>query len=388
MRPWLTVLEKELMDLRRDRRTMINILLLGALLGPLLAMAILMLTMKMVSDEIEKLIELPVQGAEYAPALMAYLRQHKIAVAAPLHDPVRALSQQEADAVLIIPAEFPQQLRQGSPAALELLSDHSRSRTRIVRQRIKAAISRYSATIGSLRLSLRGIDPAVNRPIITRDRDLASDSGATQILVLLPYLLIIGIMQAAMVVAADLTAGERERQTLESLLVNPVPPGQVMLGKLAANFVVSLMVLALSLTGFVLGSRLIAASELGMDLQWGAIPLLILALAPLTFLFAALMTFVAAFARTVKEAQTYLTLLVLAAIVPSMIQMLMQMKVAGLQLLIPIWSHNYLVNELLRGESMAATDWVLPALGAICAGGVFTLFAARLYNRPGLIFST
>ncbi len=386
MKPWLIVSRKELKDLFRDRRTMINILVLGALLGPVLAMGVLLLAVKMITDEAEKTIELPVQGAEHAPLLLDYLRSSKIRVADAVNEPEAAVRAQEVDAVLVIEPEFPRQLREGRPAQLTLMSDHSRTRTRIVRQRIEAAIEAYSAAVGNLRLSLRGVDPAITQVMVVHDRDLSRKGSDAQMLAFLPYLLIIGIMQAAMVVAADLTAGERERQSLEPLMANPVAPEQFMIGKLATNVLISLAVLSLSLAGFAVGTRVVDLGDTGITFSLASIPVLLLFLAPLAFFFAALMSFVGAFARTVKEAQTYLGLLVLAALTPSMIQMVLQSKVQAVELLLPVWSHNYLINEVLRGESLNLVQWVLPSVGALLVGGVFAVLAGRLYRRPNFIF--
>lgn len=386
MKPWRIVFRKELKDLFRDRRTMINILVLGALLGPVLAMGVLLLAVKMITDEAEKTIELPVQGAEYAPVLLDYLRSSKIRVADGLAEAEAAVRAQEVDAVLVIDPEFPQQLREGRPAQLTLLSDHSRTRTRIVRQRIETAIEAYSSAVGNLRLSLRGVDPAITQVMVLHDRDLSKKGADAQMLAFLPYLLIIGIMQAAMVVAADLTAGERERQSLEPLMANPVAPEQFMGGKLAANLAISLAVLALSLAGFAAGTRVVDLGDTGIVFSLASIPVLLVFLVPLAFFFAALMSFVGAFARTVKEAQTYLGLLVLAALTPSMMQMVLQSKVQGLELLLPVWSHNYLINEVLRGESLTLIQWLLPSAGTLFAGGLLALLAGRLYRKPNFIF--
>jgi sodium transport system permease protein len=386
MKPWLVVFRKELKDLSRDRRTMTNILVLGALLGPVLAMGLLMITLKMVADEVEKTIELPVQGAGHAPVLLEYLESFRIRVIDPVNDPAAAVRRQDVDAVLVIPEDFGKRLREGRPAGLTLMSDHSRTRARIARSRIENAIEGYSGAIGSLRLSLRGVDPAISQVMTLHDRDLSRGGSETAMLSFLPYLLIIGIMQAAMVVAADLTAGERERQSLEPLMANPVAPEQFMAGKLAVNVLISLAVLLLSLGGFALGSRMVDLGEAGLQFSLWSIPVLLVLLSPLAFMFAAVMSFVGAFAHTVKEAQTYLSLLVLAALMPSMLQMVLQSRVQGPELLLPVWSHNYLINEVLRGETLGLLEWLLPSLGALLAGSLFAWLAGRLYRKPGFIF--
>ncbi len=386
MNPWLIVTHKELRDLLRDRRTLINILVLGALLGPLLAMGMLTLAVKMISDESEKVIELPVQGAKHAPQLIRYLTDSGIKILPSPDDAAQLIRQQKADAVLVIDARFAQNLRAGHTATLVLMADHSRSRTTITRQRISNTLNLYANSIGRLRLSLRGVDPDISQVLIVQDQDLSPGDNDARLLEFLPYLLIIGIMQAAMVVAADLTAGERERLSLEPLMTNPVAPEQFMLGKLAANLLICLAVLALSLGGFFFGSRIVDLGDLGIRFPATAIPLLLLFLTPMAFMFAALMSFVGAFAHTVKEAQTYLSLLVLAALVPTMIQMLLQTQVHSWELLLPIWSHNYLINEILRGASLSLSQWLLPSLGALGAGSLFANLAGRLYRKPEFIF--
>lgn len=386
MNAWLVVARKETKDLFRDRRTMINILVLGALLGPVLAMGVLLLAVKMVTDQAEKTIELPVQGAEHAPLLLDYLRSSRIRVVEAVANPEAAVRAQEVVAVLVIDEAFPRQLREGRPAQLTLLSDHSRTKTSIARQRIEAAIEGYSATVGNLRLSLRGVDPSITQVMVVHNRDVSSKGSGAFMLAFLPYLLIIGIMQATMVIAADLTAGERERQSLEPLMANPVAPQQFMVGKLATNVLISLAVLTLSLAGFAVGTRVVDLGETGISFSLMSIPVLLVFLSPLAFFFAALMSFVGAFARTVKEAQTYLSLLVLAALTPSMIQMVLQSKVQGMELLLPVWSHNYLINEVLRGESLTAMQWMVPGAGALLVGGLFAFLAGRLYRKPNFIF--
>ncbi|WP_419597598.1 hypothetical protein, partial [Thiolapillus sp.] len=131
--------------------------------------------------------------------------------------------------------------------------------------------------------------------------------------------------------------------------------------------------------GFAAGTRMIDLGDTGITFSLLSIPVLLLFLSPLAFFFAA-------FARTVKEAQTYLGLLVLAALTPSMIQMVLQSKVQNLELLLPIWSHNYLINEVLRGEPLSLAQWTLPSAGALLAGGLLAALAGRLYRKPDFIF--
>lgn len=387
MKPWWIVLKKEVRDVLRDKRSTSNIFLM-ALLGPAMAIGMLVFMSNLMLEEIERTIFLPVQGAEYAPQLLNYVQASNIQILPPLEDPVAGVQNRDAAAMLIIPSDFAEKFRQGSPASVELLTDHALTKSKIISQRISAAIRTYSLSIGTLRLKLRGVDPDIAHPVMIRDRDVSrGNSGkSTSLLSMLPYLLIIGIMSATMIVATDLLAGERERQSLEPLLTNPVAVEQIMTGKLAANVFLGVAALLLSLMGFYVGSRLFSIDALGLQLSGAAIVQLLPLFLPLVFMFSAINTFLAAFARSVKEAQSYLSIVMIAALIPSMAAMVLQAKVAGVQLLLPIWSHNYLANKLLGGESLSTLEWLIPTTGALIAGLFFSLLAARLYNRPRLIF--
>lgn len=387
MTAWLIVLKKELIDVLRDKRSTSNILLM-ALLGPALALGMLTFMSNMILQETEKTIQLPVQGAEYAPQLLEYIRASNIEILPAVEDPLGSVQNRESAAVLMIPEDFAARFRQGNAASVELLTDHALTKSSVVRQRISAAIKTWSLSIGMLRLKLRGVDPDIANPVMIRDRDVSKGSSgrSKSLLSMLPYLLIIGILSATMIVATDLLAGERERQSLEPLLTNPVAPEQIMAGKLGANALLGMAALGLSLAGFYAGSRLFSMEALGLQLAGGAILQLLPLFLPLVFMFAAIMTFLAAFARSVKEAQSYLSIVLVAAMIPSMVAMLLQAKVTGAQLLLPVWSHNYLANKLLGGEALGVSEWIVPAAGALAIGLVFSFLSARLYNRPGLIF--
>ncbi len=387
MTPWVIVLKKELTDVLRDKRSTSNIFMM-ALLGPAMAIGMLVFMSNLVLEEVEKTIFLPVQGAEQAPQLLNYLQASNIRILPPLADPITGVQNRDAAAVLIISPDFAEKFRQGYPASVELLTDHALTKSTIISRRISAAINTYSLSIGTLRLKLRGVEPDIARPVMIRDRDVSRGSSgrSKSMLSMLPYLLIIGILSATMIVATDLLAGERERQSLEPLLTNPVAVEQIMAGKLATNVVLGMAALLLSLMGFYMGSRLFSIDALGLQLSGKAIIQLLPLFLPLVFMFAAINTFLAAFARSVKEAQSYLTIVMIVALIPSMAAMALQARVTDVQLLLPIWSHNYLANNVLGGVPLSAQEWLMPALGALATGLFFSLMAARLYNRPRLIF--
>lgn len=391
MKNWRAVLVvtwKELIDLSRDKRSLSNVFLMGALLGPFLAMGMLAMSLQMVIDEAEKTLLIPASGVEYAPELVRYLKQRDIELVASKTLEVQ-VTEQRYEVALRIPEDFSGKMQSGSPAVIELIYDEVRTKSTVQKRRLQDAVAGFSAQVGSLRLLARGVDPAVMQAALVRPRDVSTGSSgnAAKLLVMLPYFLIIGMIQASMFIASDVTAGERERQSLEPLLINPVEPGMIMLGKLMINVLTCVAVVCVSAAAFVLGSRALPVEEIGLLIDPMAIPSVLLVLLPLALLVAPLMTFLGAYAKSVREAQTYLSIVILVAILPSVVQMIMQAKVVSWQLLIPLWSQNYIVNEIFRGADIDSMSWILSAAGSLVVGIVFMGLALIQYRQPRLIFN-
>ena len=228
MRPaWLTIFLKEVRENLRDRKTVMNALVIGPLIGPVLIGLILTVVVSRETKRADKPLELPVIGAEYAPNLIKYLRTQNITIESGPSDPERAVRDQEEDVVLRIDDRFEESWRKGDTAPLDLVFDSSHQDADRARRRVENAVDNYSRQVGALRLVARGIHPVVARPISVVDRDQASPEAKGGVfLSFLPYTLILGAFMGGMYLAIDTTAGERERQSLEPLLVNPVHRSQ------------------------------------------------------------------------------------------------------------------------------------------------------------------
>ena len=160
-----------------------------------------------------------------------------------------------------------------------------------------------------------------------------------------------------------------------------------MAGKLAVNIATCIAVVCVSAAAFIIASKSLPTADLGIKIDPVVIPSVLLALLPLTLVISPLMTFLGAFAKSVREAQTYLSVVIIVAIIPSVVQMVLQTRVDDWQLLIPLWSQNYLVNEIFRGSEIPVQSWMLSLGGSLVCGVVFTWLAARQYHNPKLIFS-
>ncbi len=390
MSPWRIVFLKEVRENMRDKRTMFSTFVLGTLLGPVLFAGLIALIISITLERGEKPLELPIVGAEHAPNLVAWLNNRGVKIEDAPADPEAAIRKREKDVVLRIPAEYAQQWREGRAATVELIVDRSQQKAEQTVGRAERLLAEYSGQTASLRLMVRGVSPEVVQPVLIADVDQSTpQSRGGMLLSMLPYLLILTVFAGGNYLATDATAGERERQSLEPLLINPVSRGQIMGGKLIATFAFAVVSLAISLVAFSLTAKLVPVEKIGMVVKMGPVEcaLLFLVVAPLGLIGAGLLTSVSAFAKGFREAQTYNTLLIILPAIPSMLMALNPVKPADWMYAVPLLSHQLLIEQTVRGEALVAWQ-VAASIGATLAIGiVIALIAARLYHREHLAIS-
>ena len=290
----------------------------------------------------------------------------------------------------MIPADYPDHWRAGETAQVQVLHDSSDRDARAPMSRLSGLLEGYSRQQSALRVSARGMHPAILSPVVVSQRDLAStQQRAGQLMSFLPYLLVLGAFLGGMYLAIDTTAGERERQSLEPLLVNPATRAEIVLGKLGATFGFAMASMMLSLVAFAVAFQYIPLDRLGMKVEFGASLILRagLLMLPLALCFAALQTVVAAYAKSYREAQTYLSLLMLLPMIPSVILMVSPMKGELWMAAVPLLSQNVLIMELARGEGVELARFAL-SFGATLALAVALVWVAvRIYHREQLAVS-
>ena len=391
MRGMRTVFRKEVRENIRDRRALFNSLLLGPLLFPVLFVGMMWFLQSAEQERAEKAIELPVVGAEYAPSLIRFLEQEGVIIQPEPENPEEMVREQEVPVALRIPAEFAKQWEQGLPAPVEVITDASRQESNQPTMRVKQLLYGYGQQIGSLRLQLRGVAPTLAMPIMIKDVDLSTPkSRAILAVIFLPYVLMITAFTGATHLAMDTTAGEKERKSLEPLLITPVPRWQIMTGKMLTTMAFAMASLALTLVSFRIVLPFMPVGAFGMDLTLGLVTLLkiLLVVSPVAILAAALLTLLAAFAKSYREAQSYMGLVILIPMVPSLIFMANPVKAEGWMMSIPLFSQNMLIGELIRDEAVPLAWYALSVSSTLAIGLALAVFAANLYNRPKLIFST
>ncbi len=384
----ITVFKKELRDMFRDRRTVMISLVFGTLLGPLLMFGMLKLMVNRASTQQEKPLVLPVVGAEHAPNLVNWLKGQNIDIKPAPKNIDAAIADQSEDVILRISPDFGTQWRKSLPAKVELIHDSTRQDASIPVDRIESLLQNYGKTVGTLRLLARGVSPAAMQSLQIAHRDLATpQSRAGQILSFLPYLLILTAFLGGAYLIIDVTAGERERQSLEPLLATPASRSAIMSGKILAACAFGTLSLIISLLAFKVCFMFSSGFGVKVELLMSTISLLMLVLIPILLIGACLLTLIAASVKSVKEAQSYMSILMMLPLLPTIILMVNPVKNQLWMFAVPFLSQNQMILKLVRGENIQGAEWAVYLLAGFGLAGILWAIAARLYHREKLAIS-
>ncbi len=382
------VFRKECVDNLRDRRTLLTVLVLGPLLGPMLYTGMMGVSINRHIADQDQPIKLPVAGASYAPNLVAFLEQHNVAIETAPADPEQAVRDGRQDLVLVIPPDYPNAFRTGAPAPVQLVLDNSRDNADKDVNRTRALLEQYGRSVAGLRLLARGVDPRALTPVEVQEDDLSTPrSRSGQLLAMVPYFFLFAAILGAFYLAIDTTAGERERGSLEPLLATAAPRTALVLGKLAAVALFSSVSLGLDVAALWACHGLIPAEKLGIAIGFGgatalAAFLLCLPFAPFA---AALLSVVASFTKSYKEAQTWLSFIMLVPLVPVLALLLYPTPPAAWMMLLPSLSQDVLVTALIKGEPLKAGFVALSAASTLLFAGLLAALTAWRYRQERIL---
>ena len=381
-----TVMRKELRDLSRDRRTLALALFLGPLLYPALMLGMGYLTENRIRTQVDKTLEIPMVGAEHAPNLVKVLATNGITAKAAPAKLDAAIRSQEIDAALRISPDYAEDWRNGRPALVEIIRDSTRRDADIPTQRLQAALNAYSQQVGALRLLARGIDASVARPVNIGLQDMATPEAKQGMLlsVLLPYLLILTSFIGGAYLILDATAGERERQSLEPLLATPAPRSAVVSGKIAAACMIGLATLLLTLLAFKFSAQFAGTLGRQLNVSFLAIGKMLLILVPMLFIGTSLLTYLAASAKSMKEAQSHMTWLMLLPMIPTFALMANPLKSQPWQFAVPFLAQNQLLLKVIRNEYISAQTWGIYVAAAFGVAALLWYAAVRRYHQEKL----
>jgi sodium transport system permease protein len=391
MRAVAVVWLKEMKENLRDRRTLLSALVFGPLFGPVMFAVMIGLLLEKTVSEFDEKVALAVDGSALAPNLMHFLEEHDVAIQHVHLDLERAraaIRNGRHEAILIIPAQYPQRLRAGLPAPVQLVSDSADNRTGKYVARLRALLTAYSSQLASSRLLARGVNAEVIRPIAIDEIDVSTPAGrALLVLGMMTYFILFAMLMGGLYLAIDATAGERERGSLEPLLTVPAERSMLIFGKILATCCFMLLSLAITLTAFTVGLKLVPLESLGMSANFGpgvAMRVFVVAM-PFTLLGASLMTVVASFTRTYKEAQSYLTLVLLIPTLPIVFAGLYSLRPSNWLMAVPSLSQHLLMTGLIRDEPLPPLHVAISVSTTLAAGVALAWVAGRLYEREAIL---
>ena len=391
MRAILTVFLKEFRENLRERRTLLSALILGPLFTPILFAGAMSLEIQQGSVKNDQPVALAVSHSDRAPNLLAFLHEYGIDVKPVSLDDAGARSAirtHRETLVLLITERFGQQLGAGDPAPLVLYADSSDASNMRNLSRARVLLEQYGGLIAHLRITARGIDPLLLTPIVVQNVDVSTPaSRSVLILGTLSYLMLLTMLMGGMYLAIDTTAGERERGSLEPLLTVPVKRQHLIYGKILATCAYMSLSLSLTVTAFSIVLPFVGLEQFGMTVNFGPLVALkvVLFCLPLVPLGAALMTIVAAFTRSYREAQTYLGLVLLVPTLPLVFAGMLGLRPTAALMTVPSLSQHFLITSLLRDEPVPAVFLALSVVATLAIGVMLMLVAGRLYDREALL---
>ncbi len=395
----LTVYAKEVRDSLRDRRTLISMIVVPALMIPGIMLVAGVVLTRVVRKAQAELPAVMVLGAGDSPAMRAALEANrKVRLVPPAGDWRQRIIDKQLRAAVEVPAGFDAALRQGDAAVVRVYSYEGELRSGFAVAELRRFLTEYRERVVAGRLADRGLPANLVRPFEIRTENVAPPEkvGGNTVGGFIPYLFILLCFTGAMYPAMDLTAGEKERGTLETILCSPVARTDLVLGKFFVVLTVSLGTVVWSListaatmavggallTGMAPGGR--AAAALPTIDPLGTLAVLAMVL-PVAVLLSAVLMALSLFARSLKEAQSYVSPLIIVVIVPAMMGLLPGVDLSAPLALVPILNVTLASKDLVSG----VFHWHHLALifGSSCLyAGLALAGCVALFKRESVLF--
>ncbi len=348
------IYRKEISDAMRDRRTLLMVLLSALLFVPLLLLIVSEVMSQVESQEVKRTV-LAV-NIQQAPGLENFiLRQGYQVLAAPKDYEEKLRNKELTQPVLLVPENFDTQLAQGQKVTLEMVFDTSNRQAQLGLAPLNRLLDNYIQEMAALNLMMRGVAPEMLQLLEVKERHLSlPDERKVTFTGMLPMALIMAIVIGGMFAAIDTTAGERERGSLEPLMMNPVSGWQLAVGKWAAVATVSMLVVLLTVLSFFPSQWLIRNEALRAEFQFGLHDALrfLLVLLPLAASLSALQVAIALTCKSFKEAQVRNQILSMAVPMAPMLLMFNTGREPAWFQWAPVVAQNVMMNHILKGEAV------------------------------------
>ncbi len=385
MSQFKALLIKEYKEAFRDKRA-IMVAMTMALLAPLM---IFVLSKTMIREAVETPpIYIKFIGAEHAPKLIAHLKKDNILNFADVPEDDKRLWQ-ERDVKITIPDDAQKMMQEGKPVNITLSADYSEKALNSPIRRIKNSVNQYSQTIGYKRILIRGIDVRLLQPIKLIEQDTAlPSSNAMFISMMLGLYLLMAAFMSGLSVAIDSSAGERERNVLEILLCQPVSTLKIVLAKLCSASTISIIgvVLTLLLTSFSV--QFVDLTKIGATFSLDAysVAVILLLLIPISFFASALQLFVSFQAKSFKEAQSTVSMIIMLPTMIPVALMFIDDKPPFLDWL-PISGQSLLMEDIFKGVPINWLEVFATGGVTIAITGALVMFLAQRLKSEKVVLA-
>jgi sodium transport system permease protein len=384
--PAAIVLRKELIDALRDRRTLLVVLVSSVLLGPLVLVAVSSLVASLEATAERR--EVYLSGLDAAPTLRNFLERQTYTVrSAPSDYEAQLRSSRLAEPVVVVPVDFEAALKRGEAPVLEIVSDSANQRSQASTRRIEGLLAAFGRERALLSLALRGVSIELLDPVRIEGLDLAStQTRGAQFTSMLPFFVMMAVLYGALHAALDTTAGERERGSLEPLLMNPAERWTLIVGKWGAVACVSMLIAVLSSLSFLPAQWLLRSDTLQALFQYGPreAALFLVVLLPFAAALSAVLMGVAIRCRTFKEAQASSTIVVLGVSLMPLVTLLDPGAEAPWHLWVPALAQNLLMTRVLKGEALGVEQVVVPLAVCLALSAAGIVYLARALRNAAL----
>lgn len=389
------VYRKELLDLIRDRRTLIGTFLWPLVLFPLMTVGFGQIEKKVSQKAAKREASIMLLGGEHAPELAAKLRETEgLALVPTADDSVQQINNKKLQAAVEFPAGFQEKILNGvEPPKVSIYFYDTEGRSERAVDRIGKTVDQYRAEVVERRLGARGLMTGLLKPVDVRAENVASAEKVGGILLgtLLPYFIILLCLMSALQPAIDLTAGEKERGTMETILASSVGRIELVLGKFLLVLSFSVFNTILSISSFAVTMRF--AKDYAAEMTRGhsytinpkAMLLVFLIVLPLAVLFSAALLTIALFAKSFKEAQSYTGYVMLAAIFPALISILPGIDLNAGLALVPIINVSLVARELFTGSFPWGLMGLVFASTTVYAAAALWV-AMKMFQRESVLF--
>ena len=396
------VYRKEMLDILRDRRTLISMLVVPLLAMPAIIFGMSELTMRMVQQARSDRASIMILGAEYAPTIVAQLGKNPLLqVIEPAEDYQQQISDKNLRAAIEFPEEFESRL-----AAEDLSADltvktyyhDGEIRSEFARRTLESALSSFREDKVAERLLARNVDAQLLEPFATSSLNVASERAVSGegFGGFVPYMIILLTLQGAIYPATDTTAGEKERGTIETILASPVSRTSLAVGKFLMVLTVAISTAILALLSLGVSSHIFASSDRGeMTMQAGlslamspeGVVAMLLMVLPVAVMFSGLLLALALMAKSYKEAQSYTQPVVMVAILPAVASLIPGLDLNLKLALIPILNVSLASKQLLSGNY--EWNWIAIIFASSCVYAAIAIaFAAFNFRRESVLFRT